>query len=472
MDKQQEIKMLHSCPVAWQAQNNPQQIAVKTDQCELSYAQLHNLINSLSAQLIQHKMKKGDRLASIAKNGLPLYLLQLTCLRNGFIFCPINPNFSQAEITQRLNRLDTIFIYQEGVDNNLPLDFSNSSEQAPLRSELSIDPSDIISIIFTSGSSGLPKAVMHHFSNHFYSALGSQSIIPLNVGDNNLLSLPMFHISGYATVMRTVLAGATLVISEAKILVQQLKNAEITHLSLVSTQLQQLLLDETFKQNLLPIKHLLLGGSAFPAALLTETGKRGFTYHLSYGSTEMASQIATSTNDQILKLLPYRLLKIIDDEIQLSGQTRFAGYFNSDSQSALIDKKHYFASADLGELDEIEDGKIVRIIGRKDRQFISGGENIQPEEIEKVLLTSTAISQAFVLPIDDSRYGQRPIAFVKWTNNENAQALKAFIKDQLVAFKRPLYYFSFPEQQGLKPNRKQLTALAASLLGKDNSQKS
>ncbi|GLS90670.1 2-succinylbenzoate-CoA ligase [Psychromonas marina] len=459
--------MLHICPVAWQAQYNSEHVAVKTDQYQLTYAQLHNLISSLSSQLIQLNMNKGDRLATIAKNRLPLYLLQLTCLRNGFIFCPINPNFSQAEIAQRLNRLDTAFIYREGAENNLSLDFSKTSGQAPNDAPLSIDPNAIISIIFTSGSSGLPKAVMHHFRNHFYSALGSQSVIPLNVGDNNLLSLPMFHISGYATVMRTVLAGATLLISEEKISVQQLNKTKITHLSLVSTQLQQLLQDKAFQQNLLPIKHLLLGGSAFPTNVLTETGERGFTYHLSYGSTEMASQIATSTNNETLKLLPYRLLKIIDGEIHLAGQTRFAGYFNGDSQSGLIDQSYYFASADLGEIDILEDKETVKIMGRKDRQFISGGENIQPEEIEKVLLACPSISQAYVLPIDDCIYGQRPIAFVKWTHGEHPQKLSAFIQDRLVAFKHPLHYFSFPQQQGLKPNRSQLSALATTLLRKE-----
>jgi len=194
--------------------------------------------------------------------------------------------------------------------------------------------------------------------------------------------------------------------------------------------------------------------------MLQETGERGFTYHLSYGSTEMSSQIATSTNSEALQLLPYRQLKIVDKEIMLTGETRFAGYFIGDSKSGLIDADNYFSSSDMGE----KDGLIIKIIGRKDRQFISGGENIQPEEIEKVLLSSPTLDQAYVLPIDDPQYGQRPIAFIKWKNEQQLQKLKAFIKDKLVTFKQPRHYFALPEQLGLKPNARNLSEIANKLL--------
>lgn len=301
---------------------------------------------------------------------------------------------------------------------------------------------------------------MHNYSNHYYSALGSQSIIPLGSGDKNFLSLPLFHISGYATVMRTILAGATLKISNEKVSTLYLQKQKITHLSLVSTQLQKLLIDPQFQSHYLSIKHLLLGGSSFPTRVLKETQTRGFTYHLSYGSTEMASQIATSTNSEILQLLPYRQIKIIDNEILLSGETRFAGYFKGDKKSELIDKQQFFASSDLGELE----GKTVTITGRKDRQFISGGENIQPEEIEKVLLSFPELLQAYVIPIQDTTYGQRPIAFIKWNNGEQSNQLKEFIKDKLVSFKRPLHYFILPEQQGLKPDYKSLISITNKLI--------
>lgn len=454
MDKKLEKQQLTTCPVAWQAQQNPNAIAIETDNQKITFLMLHRHITSLSAQLITLNMHKADRLVCIANNGLSLVLLQFACLRNAFIFCPINPKFSQPEIQQRLTLLNSTFIWQEDNQDSLPLNFEEvANQETP---DCAIDPVDIISIIFTSGSSGFPKPVMHHFSNHFYSASGSQSIIPLTTGDKNLLSLPLFHISGYATVMRTLLAGATLRISNKKMDTKRLIKNKITHLSLVSSQLLQLLQDTQFQVNIMSIKHLLLGGSAFPEKILIETRKRGFTYHLSYGSTEMASQIATSTNNQTLRLLPYRQLKIIDGEIQLSGATRFAGYFKEDTISGLIEKSCYFASADLGEAN----GEIIKVIGRKDRQFISGGENIQPEEIEKLLLSFPKLAQAYVIPINDPYYGYRPVAFIKWHEGEQLDKLKLFMQENIISFKQPLHYLTLPDQQGLKPNLKQLVNIA------------
>lgn len=468
MDQRQIEEMRTTCPIARQAVLNPNGIAIQADSCQLTYLQLHQVIDSLAVQLSEYKMKKGDRLVSIAKNGIPQVLLQLTCLRYAFIFCPINPQFSHAEKEQRLKVVDTPFIYQENNSGHLGLNFSIPSEQILVNSPFNLDPLDIVSIIFTSGSSGTPKAVMHNFSNHVYSALGSQTVIPLIKGDINLLSLPIFHISGYATVMRTMIAGATLHISSQKLSVTQLNSAKVTHLSLVSTQLQQLLKEQNFQSHLSPIKHLLLGGSAFPSTLLTEVGKRGFVYHLSYGSTEMASQIATSTNSETLHLLPYRALKVVNDEILLSGETRFVGYFTGGKQSKLNANKGYFPSSDLGELKGKKDQKTLKVIGRKDRQFISGGENIQPEEIEKILLSFAYVAQVHVLPIEDPTYGHCPIAFVKWVNDPQPSKLQEFIEDKLIAFKRPKHFFLMPEQQGIKTNFEQLSHIAQQLLARNS----
>ncbi len=460
LTKHQIEQQLHSCPVAWQAISQPTGIAIQLNNHHINYAQLNQHINSLSLQLLILNMQKGDRLVCIASNSLQLVLLQMTCIRNGFIFCPINSKFSKAEIAQRLTLLDSAFIWQPANTNSITLDFEATPQQTNTNQPIPIDPKAIISIIFTSGSSGYPKAVMHHFSNHYYSALGSQSVIPIKEGDNNLLSLPIFHISGYATVMRTFLAGATLQICNEKVNVDYLKRTKTTHLSLVNSQLHQLLYDGEFQMHELSIKHLLLGGSAFSNKLLQALSDRNFTYHLSYGSTEMASQIATSTNNEDLQLLPYRQLKIINSEILLAGETRFVGYFNADSHPELSNKNDYFSSSDLGELHS----NTIKIIGRKDRQFISGGENIQPEEIEKVLLTFPSVEQVYVLPIDDANFGQRPVAFIRWKNSEQVEQLTQFLNDKLINFKHPLHYFKLPVQQGIKLNPKQLRDSALKLL--------
>lgn len=460
MEQQLTSSPLNQCPVAWQAQHNGDAIALQSDNDYIPYGELHQRIQHLGMQLRNLGMQQSDRLVAIASNGLQLILLQLTCIRHGFIFCPLNPKFSDAEIAQRLAILDSHFLWQADNPKSLRLEFNVNPTLATSNSAQRIDSLAITNIIFTSGSSGTPKAVMHHFSNHYYSALGSQSMIPLQRGDNNLLSLPIFHISGYATVIRSILAGATLQLSQQRLSVSLLQQRNISHLSLVAAQLTELLKESSFTANSLSIKHLLLGGSAFPSKLLNELPARHLDFHLSYGSTEMASQIATSHNNEQLQLLPYRKLKIQEGEITLSGETRFAGYFTGAGEADLIAPEAYFFSADLGILMDQQ----IQIVGRKDRQFISGGENIQPEEIEKALLGLTSILQAYVLPIDDEHYGQRPIAFIKWQAQPQWQQLREFIATKLVTYKRPRYYFLLPESQGLKVNPRQLTDIATKLV--------
>ncbi len=74
------------------------------------------------------------------------------------------------------------------------------------------------------------------------------------------------------------------------------------------------------------------------------------------------------------------------------------------------------------------------------------------------------VLQAYVLPIDDDKYGQRPIAFIKWAETDQSTQLKAFIKEHLISFKHPLHYLPLPDSQGIKPNPKQLVDIALKLL--------
>ena len=459
-------QQLNDCPVRNQARRSPTTLAIKSEQQLVNYQQLDLLIKLLEKQFIKQGLKAGDRLICIAENSLNLILLQLTCMRSGVIFCPLNPRFSEHEIQTRINILNSDFIWLDKPKSSLNLssllfDFNPSEKIKSNHSALKINSQRVINIIFTSGSSGLPKAVMHNFSNHFYSALGSQTLIPLKNGDKNLLSLPIFHISGYATVMRTLLAGATLVLDEQKLTVNSLQKQQITHLSLVATQLYRLLEDPKFKQANLSIKHLLLGGSAFSKQLLTETQQCGFNYHLSYGLTEMSSQVATSCNSQSLSILKYREVKIIDGEILLRGKTRFVGYFNKQLENSVIPPEQWFASKDLG----IKKEKQLQVIGRKDRLFICAGENIQPEEIESILLSFASVKQAYVIAIDHFDLGQRPVAFIDWQDGQQqTQALDTYIRTKLNALKCPTHYFLLPSQKGLKVSLAALKNQAEELL--------
>ena len=449
--------LIDQCPVRWQAIHHPQSIALKDENHSLSYGKFDRLLTNLQIQLTpQIKKNEPVRLVCIASNSLELLSLQLLCIRQGWLFCPLNPRFTDIEIQQRLSILSSPYCWVSSDSVHQQVKSLNINFSVALKEEVVVNNTPLqpimvnseqpCSIIFTSGSSGFPKAIVHHYKNHFFSALGSQQLIPLIKGDHNLLSLPLFHIGGYATVIRSVIAGACIHLTVAPLNLAVLEKSRITHLSLVSTQLIRLLAEPNFKASETSIKHILLGGSAFPPHLLTELASRNFNYHLSYGCTEMASQVATSQNNTQLKVLPYRQVKIQANNIYLRGETRFLGYFK-DLNINYIDPEQWIEIGDMGKITN----NTLAVLGRKDRQFISGGENIVPEEIEQICLQQPSVKQAYILPINDAQYGQRIAIFIAFVEKESTnfeqqkRILRQYLNTHLTSFKRPDLYLPWPE---------------------------
>jgi O-succinylbenzoic acid--CoA ligase len=167
-----------------------------------------------------------------------------------------------------------------------------------------------------------------------------------------------------------------------------------THASFVPTQLFRYLKGECLGAN--SLKALLVGGASTNESLVQECKERDLPLYLTYGMTEMGSQITCGLYANG-KVLPYRDLMIDSTgEIKVKGKSLFSGYLREDGTTHLpLDEKGYFSTRDIGSYDE-EKGLVL--VGRKDRQFISGGENIQPEEIEKMMKSLFSLSYCKVTP--------------------------------------------------------------------------
>ena len=163
--------------------------------------------------------------------------------------------------------------------------------------------------------------------------------------------------------------------------------------------------------------------------------------------TEMSSIITLS--EQSEKILPFREIKIAEDhEIHVRGKTLFQGYW--EGETLIPQNNEWFPTKDLGRFNKHGN---LEIIGRKDRQFISGGENIQPEEIERALCALPGIRHAIVLPISDPEFGERPIAFIDdETNSHTVDSIKEGLRSHLPSFKHPIRLFPYPPENGVKPN--------------------
>jgi len=156
------------------------------------------------------------------------------------------------------------------------------------------------------------------------------------------------------------------------------------------------------------------------------------------------------------QLLHYRQLKIADDgEILVRGETLFRGYARGDDTERPFDADGWFATGDMGDLD---DQGYLRVSGRRDNLFISGGENIHPEEIEQALAAAAGVERVMVVPIPDAEFGARPVAFVATTQDAplKTETILKGLASILPRFKLPAAIYAWPEdlqQTGLKPSR-------------------
>lgn len=471
---QQGISPLHSAALA-----SPTQTAVKCNGQDISYARLSQMVLALGEQLMRIDVGQGQPLACISRNNLEMICLYWACVDIGAIFFPISPRFPLAQVQGLIDSHQIPFYWSEtelALSGSHPLTLDFSLDESP-NSELAATAFDIYrpsNVILTSGSSDFPKAAVHNLANHIANAEGARSLIPLVTGDAWLLSLPLFHIGGLAILNRCALVAATVVLPDPTLPLQaQIERDGLTHASLVPTQLLNLLADK--QASLKSIKALLLGGGAISIDLLKQLEQRHIASFTSYGMTEMGSQITTGpalSDGTSGKLLPGRELKIVDGVIWVRGDCLFMGYLTDKVIEKPLDPEGWFYTKDRGEWDA--NGNL-KILGRVDNMFISGGENIQPEEIEAALKLHPLIDEAIVFPQPDVTFGQLPAAIIRGdilrsgtVGNNTSQEIRAieaelevFLADKIARFKRPRRYYPWPEhaeQTGLKVNRKQLIA--------------
>lgn len=434
------------CPIQYGALHFPELPALTCADKTLNYRQLHHAVQFMQGQLVIAGFHAGDHLFIAQKNGCELITLMWACWREGVVICPVNPAFPQDKQLQLKERMHArsfdpqlLYALDQAPD---PMPDFPLSEPDPL---IELDNDRLSDLILTSGSTGMPKAVAHYLRNHIANAQGSQ--VPITQGDGWLLSLPLYHVGGMAILFRCLLAGATIVLPHPEYsLAEQLHRESITHLSLVPTQLYRLLHTPDFHFAQTKVKHLLLGGAPLPDSLIQACQAQSLTPWVSYGLSEMASQVCTCIAGQpgmVGKALPGREVQLQKNEICVRGDTLFAGYFQPDGALNLpLDEQGWFHTGDSGYW--IQDQLVIS--GRLDNQFISGGENIQPEQIEQQLLQHDAIAQAVIVPVPDKEWGMRCVCFLNWHGTAQpfadiAQWLRQFLPGYLI----PKNWLEWPE---------------------------
>jgi o-succinylbenzoate---CoA ligase len=438
-----------------------------------SYEELDRMVSAAALRL--GWLEPGSRVALYLPKDERYVALVLALIRAGHIACPVSDRLPPRGVARLLGKAACSALISEDEEllQTAGPDILRSAPETLLRGgEQRAEPADIpqerpATIIFTSGSSGVPKAALHTFGNHYHSALGSNANIALLPGDRWLHSLPMYHVGGLSILFRCLLAGATVALPlPGTSLGESIASLGATHVSLVSTQLSKLLRESA---DLGGLEAVLMGGGPVSPSLVGGALARGLPLHTSYGLTEMASQVTTTPPDASVeelrtagRVLPHREVSISENgEILVRGETLFAGYAEGEKLDRPVDAEDWFHTRDLGELDE---SGHLRVGGRMDNLFISGGENVQPEEIEEALCRLEGVDEAVVVPVSDEEFGARPVAFVK-VNDAEPRDLARALEPVLPRFKIPISFHPWPEEarRGMKADRANLGELARRL---------
>ena len=440
------------------------EVAIITKDRQFTYCELEARVQMLSAFFIHTGIGNNCRVIISLPSSVELVISLLSLIRIGAVACPINHKFPQALKNRVKDQLASEWLICPDSEHQ---DQTNHISLSSVKYHLELEPpahkssriyysSDApCNIILTSGSSGTPKAAVFGYRQHYYSAQGANALIPLNPGDRNMVSLPLYHISGIAIIFRCLMAGATMVLPDGNDIQSNIEKYRITHASMVNTQLKRFLSRNTGSTTL---KHVLVGGGPVAHALLDQAIKNHLNCWHTYGLTEMASQVFTHDPNGFGRTLPYRELSLSNQgEILVRGHTLFLGYFEQGTLRLPLNDQGWFSTSDIAELSDND----LKIVGRKDCQFISGGENIQPEDIEFFINQLEGVNQCVVVPKDDPEFGLVPVAFIDSDSQLNTESLRDVLTKQLPSFMIPKEVFAWRFNQGIKPNRTELKAIAA-----------
>lgn len=318
--------------------------------------------------------------------------------------------------------LDTIVNILSCIQHKIP--FYPISPREPFLPKVPPCPDLICSCLMTSGTKSA-KFAAHTWENHYISAMHPHPDLKLTSQDCWLLSLPLSHIGGLAILFRCYLHGAAIILPDGD-------RSLATIASFVPTQLKRYLFDP---YPLPHIRALLIGGAPIPESLCQVAHAKGLTIYLSYGMTEMSSQITTKAyqKDHGVNMgfpLPHREIQIQPDgEIWVRGKTLFAGYQNLPTPM----EDGWFNTNDIGQMGE--HGLILK--GRKDNMIISGGENIHLEEIEASFMNLPEVIQVQVSKRPDPEYGERPIAKIALKEGIRPKDIHDKLQQFLPKFKIP-----------------------------------
>ncbi len=448
-----------------------------------TYSDLDIYADRLVAKFTKRGIEEGDRVAVLAEHGLEYIVLFVTCQRMGVILVPLNYRFSVNELQKLVDDCTPkLFVYSKSfLDKYEGLEFVNTSvllmndvkyfyknkAVKVVRKDYIIKEENPLFIFYTSGTTGDPKGVLYTNKMLFWNSLNTSMQLGITFRDSTLNTLPPYHTSGWNVFVTPLLhKGGHIGMLEkfdAEKVLCLLELNETTLFMALPTMLLMMQKTPVFKKiGLQGLRYIISGGEKVPPELVSYWKKEKNIYiRPGYGLTEAGPSI-TSLHHKMAVLKPnsigkpnfYLETKIVNSEgkevklnevgeLCIRGNIVTPGYWNNSVKTNNTIKKGWLFTGDFVYMDE--DGYLY-MKGRKNDMYISGGENIYPQEIEAHLETLKGIKKAVVLSMKDEKWGEIGVAFVTVEDKDiTVEEIREELKETLVPYKHPKYIFFLNE---------------------------
>jgi len=463
---------------------SPENVAtVVLGEPEITYAELGRRVAAVAAILRAEGVGPGDRVAFAAGNSAEVVDHLAATLALGAVFVPLNTRLSPAELRFIVDDAGCKVVVADaamaahlepvraelsaaliGFGPGLPEGWRDEASLAPadvpaLGQPVATAPEDVAILMYTSGTTGNPKGVMISHGNLAATVQNLLLLIPFGADAGMLAMAPIFHVGAMALVMGALATGGRVVILRAfdpKAVFDAIEQQVVTFTFGVPAMLQMMTTDPRFERADLSKILIMCAGAPVPESLLELYLDRGAKVTQGYGLTESTAVVSLlESGFARAKLgsagMPYPLTAVeirdpdgrvitepgVDGEIWIKGRNVVSGYWNRPEETAALhDEDGWLRTGDAGHLDA--EG-FLYITDRIKDMLITGGENVYPAEVEKVLAGHPAIAEVAVIGTPDEQWGEVVTAVVvtKPDQTLDLDELQTFARQHLGGYKVP-----------------------------------
>lgn len=456
----------------------------------LAYGDLDRLACRLSWHLLRGLgLRRGSRVAVLAENCLEYVVLFAAAQKTGIILTPLNYRLSTGELDYQIQHCQPELILAE--DAWLPLlepapafgQVRHRMRLAELRTMLdpaeahpddrafaAEDPpqeTDPVFILYTSGSTGYPKGVRYTHRMLLWNSLNTALRLDITGQDRTICVMPPFHTGGWNVLLTPFLHhGAYTCLMrkfDAQTVLEGLEREQATLFMGVPTMLKMMAGAPGYESAKLDsLRYFIVGGEAMPVPLIEQWHGKGIPIRQGYGMTEAGPNLTSLHQDDAIRKKGsigkpnfYVDIRLADEsgqdaapgeagELLIRGPMVTPGYWNDPDATAHAIQDGWLRTGDLVRQDE--EG-FLYIVDRVKNMFISGGENVYPAEIERVLIRHEAICEVAVVPEPHPKWGETGRAYVALHPGQQLSEadILAYCEGRLARFKIPKSAVVLPE---------------------------